>query len=48
MVALISDWSAVINVPAAVRQLHGENVIDGFALPNGIDFPVPMVIGDRV
>ena len=41
-------WTAVINVPAAVRQLHGEDVIDGFALPNGIDFPVPMMICDRV
>ncbi len=40
--------AAVIDVPAAVRQLHRENVIHRLALPLGIHFAVPMVVGDHV
>jgi len=39
---------AVVDVPAAVRQLHRENVIHRLALPLGIHFAVPMVVGDHV
>jgi len=40
--------AAVIDVPAAIRQLHGQQVIDRLALPFGVNLPVPMVIRDRV
>ena len=39
---------AVIVVPAALRQLHREDVIDRLALPFGINFSVPVMIRDRV
>ena len=40
--------AAVINVPAAVGQLHGEDVVDRLALPFLVHLAVPMVIGHRV
>ena len=40
--------AAVINVPAAVRQLHGEDVVDRLALPFRVHLAVPMVIRHRV
>ena len=40
--------AAVVNVPAAVRQLHGKDVVDRLALPFLVHFPVPMMIRDRV
>ena len=40
--------AAVIDVPAAVRQLHREDVIHRLALPLGIHLAVPMVVGDHV
>ena len=40
--------AAVINVPAAVGQLHGEDVIDRLALPFLVHLAVPMMIRHRV
>ena len=40
--------AAVINVPAAVGQLHREDVIDRLALPFLVHLAVPMVIRHRV
>ena len=40
--------AAVIDVPAAVGQLHGKDVIDGLALPFAVNFPVPMMVRHRV
>ena len=40
--------AAVINVPAAVGQLHRKDVVDRLALPFLVHLAVPMVIRDRV
>jgi len=40
--------AAVIDVPAAVRQLHREDVVDGLALPFRVHAVVPVVIGHHV
>jgi hypothetical protein len=40
--------AAMVNVPAAVGQLHGEDVVHRLALPFGIHLPMPVMIGDRV
>ena len=38
----------MIDVPTAIGQLERENVVYGFALPLGIDFAVPVMVGDGV
>src|ERR1700722_13071246 len=41
-------WAAVIDIPAAVGALHGEDVVDGLALPFLVDAAIPMMICDHV
>ncbi len=40
--------TAVINVPAAVGELQGKDVVDGLALPVPVHLAVPVVIGNGV
>jgi hypothetical protein len=40
--------AAVINIPAAIRKLHGEDVVHRFALPFRVHFAVPVVIRQHV
>jgi hypothetical protein len=40
--------AAVVDVPAAVLELERADVIDGFALPEEIDFTVPVVVGESI
>ena len=40
--------AAVIDVPAAVRQLHGKDMMDRFALPCLVHFAVPVMVGNHV
>ena len=40
--------ATIIDVPAAVGELEREDVVDGFFLPEGVDFAVPVVVGNGV
>ncbi len=40
--------SAVVDVPAAVRQLHGKDVVDGLTLPFLVHLAGPVMIDHRV
>ena len=40
--------TAVVDVPSAIGELEGEKVMNGFALPPGVDLAVPMMVGEHV
>ncbi len=40
--------AAMVEVPAAIGQLVGEEVVDGFLLPLGIDLIIPVIVADHV
>lgn len=40
--------AAVVEVPSAVGQLVGQEVVDGFLLPLGIDLIVPVIEADHI